>query len=110
MKRAAAIQPPMLTVVPCAPVSAPLAFTVNIPAEAFGSLIERTADAVAERIQSSTAPALLDRSDLARALGCSVGTVNRLIHDGVPCVWLVDSRRFELAAVLEFLRNRKPSK
>jgi hypothetical protein len=51
-------------------------------------------------------PALLDRKAIATELGVSVATVDRLCRDGMPFVRLGDSKRFELARVLEWARNR----
>jgi hypothetical protein len=53
-------------------------------------------------------PALLDRQQLAKELGCSAAKVDRLRRDGMPFVRLGPGgvRRYELAPVLSWLRNR----
>lgn len=115
MKRqsAQALQAPSLAVVQTvARPSGAITLSITLAPEAAATLIERLADAVAERIGGVQAPpALLDRSELARALGCSTASVDRLVRDGLPSVWLVESRRFELGAVLAWLRahGKEPS-
>lgn len=67
------------------------------------------ADAVAdafERNLRQASPQLLDRAGLARALGVSTSTVDRLARAGLPCLLVCEAKRFELALVLEWLRNR----
>jgi len=53
-----------------------------------------------------SAPALLTRKALAAKLDCSVRHVANLQRAGIPCVYLGDSPRFELGAVLEWLKGR----
>jgi phage terminase Nu1 subunit (DNA packaging protein) len=56
------------------------------------------------------APTLLDRQGLGQALGCSLATVDRLRREvGFPELRVGDGARFELDAVLAWLRNREPS-
>lgn len=63
---------------------------------------------LADRNQtSSISPALLDRQGIASALGVSAGTVDKLRRDGLPCIMVGDSPRFETAACLEWLRARR---
>jgi hypothetical protein len=51
--------------------------------------------------------ALLDRAGLAKALSCSTKTLDRLRSEsGFPELQLLDSPRFELPAVLAWLRAR----
>lgn len=67
-------------------------------------------DAVADLLEqhdgASAGPALLDRAGLARALGVSPPTVDRMRAEGAPELRVGDSPRFELAAVLGWLRER----
>lgn len=49
--------------------------------------------------------ALLDRHEIARALGVSARTVARLREAGMPVVWVIESPRFELADVMDWLRT-----
>lgn len=51
-------------------------------------------------------PKLLDRAGLARAVGKSVASVDRLVREGLPFLAVGDVRRFELDAVLAWLRAR----
>ena len=62
-----------------------------------------------EGLAANRAPALLDRSGLARELGFSVSTVDKLRADGCPHVRVGDVPRFELPTVLAWLRNREAS-
>jgi hypothetical protein len=55
---------------------------------------------------ANDAPTLLDRTQLAKALGCSLPTVDRLRRQGAPQFLLGDAPRFELDAVLAWLRTR----
>lgn len=52
------------------------------------------------------AAVLLDREALARALSVSLPTIDRLRRAGMPTTWVVQAPRFELSAVLEWLRDR----
>jgi hypothetical protein len=58
---------------------------------------------------SAITPELLARADVARALGVSVATVDRMRVDGLPELTVGDVPRFELHAVLEWVRSRQPS-
>jgi hypothetical protein len=78
---------------------------------------ERTAAIVLERLspndsrsEDGSAPALLDRAGLGRALGASLSTVDRLVRDGCPFIVAGASKRFQLDRVLAWLeaRNAKP--
>jgi len=50
-------------------------------------------------------PALIDQKQLARHLGLSERSVYELRQRGCPTVLVLDSPRFELAAVLAWLRS-----
>lgn len=68
-------------------------------------VVDAVADVLAE-LAPGDAPALLDRRGLARALGCSPDQVDRLRREGCPELRLGDVPRFELPAVLAWLRSR----
>lgn len=51
-------------------------------------------------------PALVDRAGLARALGVSPASVDRLRGEGLPELRVGDAPRFELEAVLRWLRGK----
>lgn len=59
------------------------------------------------RAEMPQAPALIDQRELARNLGLSERTVYTLRGEGLPTIMIGDSPRFELAAVLVWLRNRQ---
>ncbi len=50
---------------------------------------------------------LLDRSELALAFDVSPGFVDKLRRQGMPCLYLGDSPRFELEPCLGWLRAQK---
>jgi hypothetical protein len=87
-------------------------------ADPFGPLLEhlasRVADAVAERIAEqltqttpAKSPTLLDRRQLAQALGVCADSVDRLRREsGFPELRVGDAPRFELDRVLEYLRGK----
>ncbi len=53
-------------------------------------------------------PALLDRAALARALGVSLGSLDRLRkRASFPELRLGDSARFELEAVIDWIRRQQ---
>lgn len=51
-------------------------------------------------------PALLDRAQLARQIGVSCGTVDRLRREGLPALLVGDAPRFQLDRVLAWLAAR----
>ena len=81
------------------------ALTMGAAREMLEPLVEQIADAVAARVQAPP-PSLLDRNDLAKALGISTATVDRLARAGMPAIRLVDSKRYLLADVLAWLKSR----
>lgn len=59
--------------------------------------------------RQDVAPVLIDRNGVARALGISPSTVDRLRRDGLPCVLIGDSPRFLAAECVSWLlENRRP--
>jgi hypothetical protein len=76
-------------------------------AAALAPVIRATvAEALAEHEPAERPPALVDRRRRARDLGVSPATVRRLEAGGPPVVRVADSPRFEVAAVLGWLRAR----
>jgi hypothetical protein len=72
---------------------------------------EAVATALAERSEAgpgADSPALLTQHALADTLGTTTRTVFNLRRRGLPVVWLSESPRFELPAVLAWLRSREP--
>jgi DNA-binding XRE family transcriptional regulator len=81
----------------------PLVVTLTVD-----DLRELVADVIAASIaDASREPALLTQEQLAHKLGVSVGTVRTLRGRGLPTITVGESPRFELAAVLEWLRNAR---
>lgn len=75
-----------------------------------GELRELVRSAVAEALaeeRGAQKPALLDRDGLAAVLGCSSSLVDKLRRQGMPHVRLGDSPRFDVTAVLEWLRGQQ---
>jgi hypothetical protein len=76
-------------------------------------LRELVTAAVAEALEGASAsrhaPTLLDRAAIANALDVSVATLDRLRLEGMPELRLGDVPRFELDAVLGWLRSRRAS-
>jgi hypothetical protein len=50
--------------------------------------------------------AVVDRSGLGLALGVSLATVDRLRLAGCPVIFVCEAPRFEVSAVLDWLRRR----
>lgn len=73
--------------------------------EAVEAAVARAIAPLLERLEAP-APALLDRRGLAAALGVSLSSVARLLREGLPRIMVGDSPRFELGAVLDWLRGR----
>ena len=82
---------------------------VTTPEQLRAILREEVEAALAERAPSP-APCLLDRRGLAEALDCGVDTIDKLRREGLPTVMLIESPRFELAAVLAWLREGRAAK
>jgi hypothetical protein len=77
---------------------------VMLPADDLKRLVQ---DAVTDALAADRPPAVLTKAELAGALRCSARHVDHLRAEGLPCVMLgQESPRFELAAVLEWLRSR----
>jgi hypothetical protein len=69
-------------------------------------------EAAVDRARLATTPAndapsaLLDRTGLAKALQCSLPSIDRLRREGLPQLTIGDAPRFEIDAVLAWLRAR----
>lgn len=74
--------------------------------------IEQIAQAVVERLRdgSETHGSVLDNDGVARLLGCSVATVERLTRSGeLPSYQVGRLRRYDRVAVLEAIKtNSRP--
>lgn len=55
----------------------------------------------------SAGPGLVTREACARALSISVRSLDTLRAQGLPTVWVLESPRFDVAAVITWLRGRE---
>ncbi len=58
-----------------------------------------------EGLAANRPPALLNRAGLARELGCSLASVDRMARQGLPFVRVGSVRRFDLQAVRGWLAH-----
>jgi excisionase family DNA binding protein len=75
-----------------------------------GELRSALQDAITEAVAElapTAGPVLLTGAQLAQTLGVSRATVHRLRVSGCPSIKLGDTFRFELEAVLAWLRTRE---
>lgn len=79
---------------------------VTLTAGQLRGLVREAVVDVLEQDAPTVRPVLLTRQQIAQALGCGVSTIEKLRTEGCPVVRLGDSPRFELARVLEWLRQR----
>lgn len=72
-------------------------------------LAELVRDNMSEALAASRAmPVLVDKQDMARQLGCSPSSIDRLRREGLPSLQLAAQVvRFEPAKVIEWLREHK---
>jgi len=72
-----------------------------------GELRALVAEAVAEALEAERPgpPALLTRQQLASVFGCSPSLIDKFLRQGLPCIRLGDSPRFQVEAALEWLRS-----
>jgi hypothetical protein len=78
---------------------------VVITQEALMSMVKTAvSEALAEKSQE-VAPELLDRISAARALRVGTSTLDRLRREGLPCIMIGESPRFERAACIAWLRQ-----
>lgn len=87
---------------------------MSLPAEIIlAELADLIADRVAAKLARMATPAtetparLLSKGDLARELGCSTSTIDRM--QGIPFVVIGKNKRFDLASVRTWLEKREPS-
>jgi hypothetical protein len=79
---------------------------VVLTPEQLSELVKRAVEEALAEQRQEPAPALLDTSGIARHLGVGTSTVGRLRREGLPCVYLGDCPRFELAECLAWIRSR----
>lgn len=89
------------------PVAEPDRLVVVLTISQFRLLIQEAVESVLDDQRASpTEPALLSGSELAARLGISRASVHRLRLEGCPAIKICDSFKFEIAAVLGWLRAR----
>jgi hypothetical protein len=77
--------------------------------------VDALLDALLEPAEPAPPPApaldvrLVDKREAARALAVSVATIDRLDREGQPFVRVGDAKRYDLAAVLAWHRDRPAS-
>jgi hypothetical protein len=69
-------------------------------------LVKRAVQDVLAEHQPEVVPALFDRAGIAQRLDIGISMVDRLRREGMPCIFIGDSPRFEVMACLEWLRCR----
>jgi hypothetical protein len=70
------------------------------------ALLDGPAPSTAPPLAPAPAAPLCDKREIARALSVSVATVDRLDREGQPHVRIGDAKRYDLAAVLAWHRER----
>lgn len=83
---------------------------VSMSVEQLTDIIREAVEATCEKagVGGSNVPSLLDRNGIAGALGCSAPTVDRLRREGMPCIRIGESPRFDLGDCLAWLRGKRP--
>lgn len=76
----------------------PITLTITVDPTQLLALLAALRPAVVVPAAVEAAPTLLDKAQLARALGVSRGQIDRLARAGMPYVTVGDRKRFELAA------------
>jgi len=71
-----------------------------------GELKQMVREAVASALD--VRPVLVDKSTLAKCLQCSPAHIDNLRKVGLPTVRVGESPRFDVEAVLAWLRSRQP--
>lgn len=79
---------------------------VVIRASALREMLREVVDEALADFKQPRAPRLLDRQQLAAAIGVGLDTVDRLRREGCPSMRVGDVPRFELGSVLDWLRVR----
>lgn len=75
-------------------------------AHALEPVLEQLAELRRHLEAPAAPPALVDRRGLARELGVSVATVDRLRAEGAPELRVGDAPRFRVGDVVDWLRGR----
>jgi hypothetical protein len=71
-----------------------------------GEIVRGAIAAAVAELRDDVVPVLVDRAGIAQRLGLGTTTVDRLRREGMPCVLIGDSPRFEPGACIEWLRQR----
>ncbi len=78
------------------------------------AIVEAVASRVAEKLSAQTSSRttctpLVDKREMARLLGVSTQTIDRLDREGQPFFKVGDGKRYDPSVVLEWHRDRTPS-
>ena len=65
---------------------------------------EQIDDALAE-VDHESGPRLDDRAGIARKIGVSVGTIDKLRAQGPPTIWVLDCPRFDVGECIAWLKG-----
>lgn len=80
---------------------------IVVTPEALAELVRSAvSEALAEARQDS-APVLLDRNGIAKALGIGLSTVDKFRRENMPCLMVGESPRFLLDECLAWLRENR---
>lgn len=78
---------------------------VVVTADQLMGIVRGAIEAAVAELRQDASPTLLDRSAIARQLGVGTSTLDRLRREGLPCILIGDSPRFEVASCIEWLRQ-----
>lgn len=79
---------------------------VMLTQEQLAEMLDEAVIRATDLVRPSNDRALLDRNGLAISFGCSASLVDKLRREGMPCVMVGCSPRYELDACLEWLKGR----
>lgn len=79
---------------------------VVVTPEQLAELVRGAVETALAEQRQEVAPVLLDRAGVAQRLGVGTTTVDRLRREGMPCVFIGDSPRFDLAECVDWIRRR----
>lgn len=79
---------------------------VLVPLE---QLLASIKDAVGEAMGQGPGARLLDKATLAQKLDCSPAMINKLMLQGLPCLYVGTSPRFDYDAVVRWMAEAGPA-
>lgn len=78
---------------------------IVVTPEQLAELLRGTIETALAEQRPEAAPVLLDRAGVAQRLSIGTTTVDRLRREGMPCVFIGDSPRFDLAECVDWIRQ-----